>query len=99
MHRPWVLILASLTACAGPAATHVSTQSDPDTPEDAFGGTSPALLASSAATHAVLLHQLLDSEAPLAPRLGADEVRAWVTRERFEPDAWMMDRGDLLGAR
>ncbi len=69
------------------------------TPEDAFAGISPALLASSAATHAVLLHQLLDADAPLAPRLAPDEVRAWVTRERFEPDAWMMDRGDLLGAR
>jgi hypothetical protein len=69
------------------------------TPEDAFAGISPALLASSAATHAVLLHQLLDADAPLAPRLGPEEVRAWVSRERFEPDAWMMDRGDLLGAR
>ncbi len=69
------------------------------TPEDSFDGISSALLASSAATHAVLVHQLLESEAPLAPRLGPDEVRAWVSRERFEPDAWMMDRGDLLGAR
>jgi hypothetical protein len=69
------------------------------TPEDAFTGISPALLASSAATHAVLVRQLLDSEAPLAPRLGPEEVRTWVARERFEPDAWMMDRGDLLGAR
>ena len=69
------------------------------TPEDAFGGISPALLASSAATHAVLVHQLLDADAPLAPRLPPDEVSAWVSRERFEPDAWMMDRGDLLGAR
>jgi carboxypeptidase Q len=69
------------------------------TPEDAFDGISSALLASSTATHTVLLHHLLDSEAPLAPRLGPDEVRAWVAREHFEPDAWMMDRGDLLGAR
>lgn len=69
------------------------------TPEDAFGGISSALLASSAATHAVLLHQLLDAETPLAPRLGPDEVRAWVTREHFEPDTWVLDRGDLLGAR
>ena len=69
------------------------------TPEDTFDGISSALLASSAATHAVLLHQLLESEAPLAPRLTPDEVRAWVARERFEPDAWMLDRGDLLGAR
>jgi Zn-dependent M28 family amino/carboxypeptidase len=69
------------------------------TPEDAFAGISPALLASSAATHAVLLHQLLDADAPLAPRLGPDEVRAWVRREHFEPDTWVMDRGDLLGAR
>ena len=69
------------------------------TPEDAFAGVSPALLASSAATHAVLLHQLLDAEAPLAPRLGPDEVRAWVHREHFDPDTWVLDRGDLLGAR
>jgi len=69
------------------------------TPEDAFAGISSALLASSAATHAVLLHQLLDAEAPLAPRLGPEEVRAWVSREHFEPDTWVLDRGDLLGAR
>jgi carboxypeptidase Q len=69
------------------------------TPEDSFAGISPALLASSAATHVVLLRQLLDAEAPLAPRLTPDEVRAWVARERFQPDAWMLDRGDLLGAR
>jgi len=69
------------------------------TPEDAFGGISSALLASSAATHAVLLHQLLDPEKPLAPRLGRDHVRARVTPEHFEPDTWVLDRGDLLGAR
>lgn len=69
------------------------------TPEDAFAGISSALLASSAATHVVLVHQLLDAEEPLAPRLKPDEVQAWIARERFEPDAWMMDRGDLLGAR
>jgi hypothetical protein len=69
------------------------------TPEDAFGGISSALLASSAATHAVLLHQLLDAEAPLAPRLTPDEIRAWVSREHFEPDTWVLGRGDLLGAR
>jgi hypothetical protein len=68
------------------------------TPEDAFGGISPALLASSAATHVVLLHHLLDADAPLAPRLGPDEVRAWVSREHFEPDTWVLGRGDLLGA-
>jgi hypothetical protein len=28
-----------------------------------------------------------------------EEVRAWVAREHFEPDAWMVDRGDLLGTR
>jgi carboxypeptidase Q len=69
------------------------------TPEDSFAGISPALLAASTATHAVLIRQLLDAEAPLAPRLTPDEVRAWVARERFQADAWMADRGDLLGAR
>jgi hypothetical protein len=69
------------------------------TPEDSFDRISPALLASSAATHAVLIRQLLDAEAPLAPRLTPDEVRAWVASERFHADAWMVDRGDLLGAR
>ena len=89
MHRSWVLVLASLAA----------SDSKIHTPEDAFAGISSALLASSAATHAVLLHQLLDGETPLAPRLGPDEVRAWVSREHFEPDTWVLDRGDLLGAR
>ena len=46
-----------------------------------------------------LVRQLLDADGPLAPRLGPDEVRAWVACERFQPDAWMLDRGDLLGAR
>jgi hypothetical protein len=70
MHRLSAPVLAGLTACAGPAATH-----------------------------AVLVHPLLDSETPLAPRLGPDEVRAWVSREHYEPDTWVLDRGDLLGAR
>jgi carboxypeptidase Q len=69
------------------------------TPEDAFAAISPALLASSTATHAVLIRQLLDADAPLAPRLGPEEIRAWIAQERFQPDAWMLDRGDLLGAR
>jgi hypothetical protein len=65
----------------------------------AYSAIAPSLLASSAATHGVLVHQLLDSDAPLAPRLTRDEVRAWVAREHFEPDTWMLARGDLVETR
>jgi hypothetical protein len=29
MHWPWALVLASVAACAGPAATQTATPSDP----------------------------------------------------------------------
>jgi len=69
------------------------------TAEDTFQGLAPSLLATSAAVHAVLVRQLLDSDTAVAPRLTLDQVRAWVARERFEPDTWMLGRGDLVEKR